>query len=277
MPKTADKRAQARRDARIQRAHTSTPERAIVRRIPSAKRRGKKPTGVAATIQNYPWATLIFCALLIGLVVGIGASQHLGPWAKAPAKAHATAVVPKCNLATHVCAQPTMTITATKTYTATVKTTKGDIVIALNAKDTPVTVNNFVYLADQGYYNGTYFWRAVKPGGQDPVDSTHQPSPLSLIQGGAVKADGSDANNPPGPPGYSFKDEKVVGDYTAGAVAMANHGANTNGAQFFICTGNETGLINKNYTIFGTVTSGLDVAKSIQASDKIISVTIAVK
>ncbi|HKV85931.1 MAG TPA: peptidylprolyl isomerase [Ktedonobacterales bacterium] len=277
MPKTADKRAQARRDARIQRAHTSTPERAIVRRIPPAKRRRGKRTGLAATIQNYPWATLIFCALLIGLIVGIGASQHLGPWAKAEAKAHPTAVVPKCNLATHICAQPTMTITATKSYTATVKTTKGDFVITLDAKDTPATVNNFVYLADQGYYNDTYFWRAVKPGGQDPVDSTHQPSPLSLIQGGSVKADGSDANNPPGPPGYSFKDEKVVGDYTAGAVAMANHGANTNGAQFFVCTGDETKLINKNYTIFGHVTSGLSVAQSIQASDKILSVTIAVQ
>lgn len=272
MPKTAEKRAQARREARIQRAH-SIPERATVRRIPPAKRRAK-PKGVSAAIQNYPWATLIFCVLLVGLIVAIGSSQHLGPWAKAKAKAHPTAVVPKCNLATHLCAQPAMTISATKTYTATVHTTKGDIVIALDAKDTPTTVNNFVYLANQGYYNDTYFWRVEKPGAPSPLDPGGQPSPLSLIQGGSVKADGSDANNPAGPPGYAFNDEKVVGDYAAGAVAMANHGANTNGAQFFICTGNETGLIGKSYTIFGHVVTGMEVAKAIQPSDKILSVTI---
>lgn len=276
MPKTAEKRAQARREARIQRAHTSTPERAAVRRVPAAKRRAK-PKGFSAAIQNYPWATLIFFVVLIGLVIAIGSSQHLGPWAKPKAKAHATAVVPKCNLATHICTQPSMTITSTISYTATVHTSKGDIVISLDAKDTPIAVNNFIYLADQGYYSNTYFWRVETPGKPSPLDPGGQPSPLSLIQGGSVKADGTDANNPAGPPGYTFKDETVVGDYTEGAVAMANHGPNTNGAQFFICTGNETNLIGKSYTIFGHVVSGMDVAKKIQPKDQILSVTIAIK
>lgn len=277
MPKTAEKRAQARREARVQRAHSNTaPVRATVRRVPAAKRRSK-PKGVWGAIQNYPWATFIFVVLLVGLIIGIGSSQHLGPWTKAKAKVHPTAVVPKCNLTTHICTQPTMTITPDKTYTATVHTTKGDIVIALDPKDTPATVNNFVYLADQGYYNSTYFWRVEQPGKPSPLDPSGGASPLSLIQGGSVKADGTDPNNPSGPPGYALNDEKVVGDYTAGAVAMANHGANTNGAQFFICTGNETNLIGKSYTIFGHVVSGMDVAKAIQAKDQILSVTVAVK
>lgn len=272
MPKTADKRAQARRVSRVQRAHQEAPMPVVSRRVPPARRVRAHNRGF---IQQFPVATTIFVLLLVGLSIFFLYDQHLflfAPPAKHP-PAQAT-----CNLSTHLCNKaPLMTINANKTYTATIKTSRGDIVIQLDAKDTPVTVNNFVFLAQQNYYNNTYFWRIEKPGQPSPLNPTGGPSTLSLIQGGAVKADGKDANNPAGPPGYAFNDEKVVGDYTAGTVAMANHGANTNGAQFFISTGDNSSKINKNYTIFGHVTQGLNIAQSMQPDDKILSVAITTK
>jgi cyclophilin family peptidyl-prolyl cis-trans isomerase len=178
----------------------------------------------------------------------------------------------KCNLQTHTCNKaPLMTINTSKTYTATIKTAHGDIVIALDAKNAPVAVNNFVFLAQQGYYNGLDFWRVEQPGKPSPLNG--QPSTLSLIQGGAPRAGGQ------GNAGYSIKDDKVVGDYTAGAVAMANTGQpNTGSTQFFICTGDDSKTIaTKTYSIFGRVTSSLTVAQAIQPNDKMLSVTIAVK
>jgi len=169
-----------------------------------------------------------------------------------------------------------MTIDKSKLYTATIKTTRGDIVIQLNAATAPNAVNNFVFLANQHYYDGTYFWRIEKVGQASPI--TKETSDLNLIQGGYVNADGSKDKQPPaGPPGYVFNDDPIVNGatYDAGAVAMANAGKNTNGAEFFISTGVNTNL-PANYDIFGTVTSGLDVAKSMTPTDKVISVTIAV-
>jgi len=165
-----------------------------------------------------------------------------------------------------------MTINPNKTYIATIETAKGNIVIQLDAKNTPITVNNFVFLAEQHYYDNTYFWRVEAAGLTSPLGG---PSTLRLIQGGSVSKTGAD---PTTVPGYTIKDEPVTGDYTAGDVAMANTGKpNTGSSQFFICTGDNSKMLSKTYTIFGKVTSGLDVALKISPEDIIKTVTIQVK
>ena len=126
---------------------------------------------------------------------------------------------------------PAMSIDKSKTYTATLKTEKGDIVVALSADKTPITVNNFVTLAKKGFYNNTVFHRVISG---------------FMIQGSEPKGDGS------GGPGYRFDDEPFEGNYTRGTVAMANAGPNTNGSQFFIMHKNYD--LPKNYVIFGKVT-----------------------
>lgn len=273
MPKTASKRADVRRTARVQRAHqTSVPERPVNRRVPAARQRNRR-RGLAAIIRDYPWATTIFVLLLVGLGTLFVYQQKLGPWAPPGPPPQAT-----CNLATHICNKaPLMTIDTSgkKLYTATVKTTKGNIVIQLDAKNAPNAVNNFVFLAQNKYYEGLYFWRVEKIGQVSPITNQVNPS-LQLIQGGSVTADNKDKGNPPG---YTIKDDAHwTGEYVAGAVAMAETSqANSAGAQFFINTGDNTqALTNKAYPIFGQVISGLDVATQITPGDKILSVTISV-
>jgi len=138
--------------------------------------------------------------------------------------------------------QPPMTIDQNKQYTATIKTNYGDIEVQLFPKDAPVTVNNFVFLARQGFYNGVKFHRVVKG---------------FVIQGGDPTGTGA------GGPGYRFADEKISKDYVAGTLAMANAGADTNGSQFFITLADLSGRLPKKYTIFGQVNAGLDVVKNI--------------
>jgi cyclophilin family peptidyl-prolyl cis-trans isomerase len=125
-------------------------------------------------------------------------------------------------------------------YDVTIATDKGDIVLELDPRLAPNTVNNFVALARQGYYDNVAFHRVV---------------PDFVIQGGDPEGTGR------GGPGYTFADEPVRGEYTHGAVAMANAGPNTNGSQFFICH-TDVGLPHS-YTIFGKVRSGLDTVDSI--------------
>jgi len=137
---------------------------------------------------------------------------------------------------------PPMTIDQNKTYTATMKTNYGDIVLQLFPKDAPLAVNNFVFLARQGYYDGVKFHRVVKG---------------FVIQSGDPTGTGA------GDPGYSFADEPVTRDYIAGTLAMANAGPNDNGSQFFICLANINNQLAKSYTIFGIVTSGMDVVLKI--------------
>lgn len=136
--------------------------------------------------------------------------------------------------------KPLMTIDVKKTYQATLKTSKGDIVIALTAKETPITVNNFVYLAKNHLYDNTIFHRIIKG---------------FMIQGGDPNGNGT------GGPGYKFDDEPFTGEYTRGTVAMANSGPNTNGSQFFIMHADTP--LPKNYVIFGKVTGGMDVVDQI--------------
>ena len=135
---------------------------------------------------------------------------------------------------------PAMQIDKSKTYTAILKTNKGDITIALTADKTPITVNNFVTLAKKNFYNNTIFHRVIEN---------------FMIQGGDPTGTGS------GGPGYRFDDEAFEGAYTKGTVAMANAGPNTNGSQFFIMHGDVA--LPKNYVIFGKVTEGLDVVDQI--------------
>lgn len=135
---------------------------------------------------------------------------------------------------------PKLTIDTKKNYSATLVTSKGNITIKLFAKDVPNTVNNFVFLSKENFYNETKFHRIVKD---------------FMIQGGDPKGKGT------GGPGYTFADEKITKDYKRGIVAMANSGPNTNGSQFFIMH-KDTDL-PKNYVIFGEVNSGMDVVDKI--------------
>ncbi len=141
---------------------------------------------------------------------------------------------------------PEMCIDVAKTYTADVSTSMGDFTIELDAERAPLTVNNFVFLARYGYYDGATFHRVI---------------PGFVIQGG------DPVGNPPGTggPGYSFDDElPEAGEYELGSLAMANSGTNTNGSQFFVITGDQGQALPPQYSLFGKVSEGLDVALSIQ-------------
>ncbi|MHB9019735.1 MAG: peptidylprolyl isomerase [Minisyncoccota bacterium] len=136
--------------------------------------------------------------------------------------------------------KPSMQIDKSKTYTALLKTTMGDIEIALNAKETPITVNNFVYLAKNNFYSNTIFHRTIKD---------------FMIQGGDPTGTGM------GGPGYKFDDENFSGEYLRGTLAMANSGPDTNGSQFFIM--HKDVPLQKNYVIFGKVVKGIEVVDKI--------------
>jgi len=139
---------------------------------------------------------------------------------------------------------PVMQIDQNKIYSAVIKTSEGDIRINLDAKKTPVTVNNFVALARENFYNETVFHRVIEN---------------FMIQGGDPKGDGS------GGPGYKFDDENLEGKYVRGTVAMANSGPNTNGSQFFIIHQNYD-LPNK-YVIFGQISSGMETVDKIARAE----------
>ena len=129
-------------------------------------------------------------------------------------------------------------IDPTKTYTAVVKTNMGTYSAVLDAAKAPGTVNNFVSLARNKYFDGTTCHRAI---------------PGFMIQCGDPTATGS------GGPGYKFADElPATGEYKIGSLAMANSGANTNGSQFFVISGDQGVALPPNYTLFGQVTDGLD-------------------
>ncbi|HVB73986.1 MAG TPA: peptidylprolyl isomerase [Ktedonobacteraceae bacterium] len=147
---------------------------------------------------------------------------------------------------------PAMQIETNRTYSAVIKTNKGDIHLQLNPAEAPMTVNNFVVLARDGFYDGVVF---------------HRVEPRFVIQGGDPTGTGR------GGPGYKFKDEPVKRPYKAGTLAMANAGPNTNGSQFFICLEDQPGL-PPSYTIFGDTISGMDVVRSIRPGDVMQSVTI---
>jgi cyclophilin family peptidyl-prolyl cis-trans isomerase len=139
-------------------------------------------------------------------------------------------------------APPAQEIDQAKKYTATIDTSMGTMKADLFASEAPMTVNNFVFLARQGYYDGSPFHRIIKD--------------FMVQTGDPVNRNGT------GGPGYRFQDEPVKRPYERGTLAMANAGPNTNGSQFFIVHGNNVGL-PPNYTIFGKLTDGLDTLDKI--------------
>ncbi len=165
---------------------------------------------------------------------------------------------------------PAMAISTSSTYTATVKTTAGTFDVSLDASAAPTTVNNFVFLADKGYYNCNIFHRVVT----GFVDQTGDPTGTGT-----------------GGPGYSFANENIPAAYASGDVAMANSGGTaTNGSQFFVVVPGGTKTLNADlasgnkYSLFGTVTSGMSVVEKINGEgsatgkpkvvQRILSVTI---
>src|SRR6201997_4778848 len=150
---------------------------------------------------------------------------------------------------------PEMAIDPNKSYTATFETSRGAIVCDLFAQDAPKTVNNFVFLAREKFYDATKFHRVIAN---------------FMIQGGDPTGTGR------GGPGYRFGDETKGSPHKhqVGSLSMANAGPNTNGSQFFI-THVVTDWLDGKHTVFGQVRSGQDVVNSIQQGDKLISVNIA--
>ena len=148
---------------------------------------------------------------------------------------------------------PEYQIDGSKIYRTTITTNRGTIVMDLDPSLAANTVNNFVGLVRQCFYDGLTFHRVV---------------PDFVVQGGCPEGSGR------GGPGYKFRDEPVQGEYTLGAVAMANSGPNTNGSQFFITTDDCTRKLTKDYNLFGYVTDGMDVALATEVGDVMSSVVV---
>ncbi|MDD3532126.1 MAG: peptidylprolyl isomerase [Candidatus Shapirobacteria bacterium] len=138
---------------------------------------------------------------------------------------------------------PRLTIDQSLDYRVVLTTSAGKITIDLSEKETPITVNNFVFLANQGFYDGVIFHRVIEG---------------FMIQSGCPKGDGT------GGPGYQFADEPFEGQYTRGTVAMANAGPNTNGSQFFVI--HQDTSLPSNYVVFGRVIEGMETVDKIASS-----------
>lgn len=151
-------------------------------------------------------------------------------------------------------AAPAMTIDPKKSYTATFQTTRGNITVQLFADRAPVTVNNFVFLAKEGFFDGTRFHRVIAD---------------FMIQGGDPTATGT------GGPGYKWPDEPAALKirHERGSLSMANAGPNTNGSQFFI-THIATDWLNGKHAVFGKVTSGQEFVDATKQGDTLQKVTI---
>ncbi|HEX8525334.1 MAG TPA: peptidylprolyl isomerase [Tepidisphaeraceae bacterium] len=154
-------------------------------------------------------------------------------------------------------APPSMSIDPSKKYGVTIETSRGTIQCDLFAKDAPKTVNNFVFLAKEGFYDGTKFHRVI---------------PDFMVQGGDPTGTGR------GGPGYKFEDEtrNNPNKHKVGSLSMANAGPNTNGSQFFI-THVVTDWLDGKHTVFGQVTTGQDIVNAIQQGDTIKTVKIEEK
>ncbi|MDD5190132.1 MAG: peptidylprolyl isomerase [Dehalococcoidales bacterium] len=145
-----------------------------------------------------------------------------------------------------------MAIDKTKKYTATIETNKGKMVIDLFAADAPKTVNNFVCLSRDGFYDNTVFHRVIAD---------------FMAQGGDPTGTGR------GGPGYQFADEFSKRTHVTGSLSMANAGPNTNGSQFFICFAPQPHL-NNHHSVFGQLIQGTDVLNKTTQGDKILKITI---
>lgn len=148
-----------------------------------------------------------------------------------------------------------MKIDKEKKYTATIETAKGNLVLELFAAETPITVNNFVCLARDGFYDGVTFHRVI---------------PGFMAQGGDPTGTGA------GGPGYNFDDEFSQKKHETGTLSMANAGPGTNGSQFFITYAPQPHL-NGHHSVFGQLTEGMDVLKNLTNGDVMTKVTIEEK
>jgi len=147
---------------------------------------------------------------------------------------------------------PPMTIDKTKQYTATIETGKGTLELELFGSDVPLTVNNFVFLAREGFYDNTIFHRVI---------------PDFMAQAGDPTGTGT------GSPGYRFADEFTGHTHVAGALSMANSGPNTNGSQFFI-TYTPQPHLNGKHSVFGRLVKGMEVLESLKNGDSLLRITI---
>ncbi len=150
---------------------------------------------------------------------------------------------------------PPMKIDKTKQYTATIETEKGKLVLELYAGDVPLTVNNFVFLAREGFYNNTTFHRVIAG---------------FMAQGGDPTGTGT------GGPGYSFADEFTEHTHVTGALSMANAGPNTNGSQFFITYAPQPHLDGR-HSVFGQLIDGMDILEAIEQGDTMVRITVEEK
>ena len=149
-------------------------------------------------------------------------------------------------------AQPEISIDTSKKYTATIETEKGNLILELFSKDVPVTVNNFIFLARDGFYNGITFHRVIHG---------------FMAQGGDPTGTGS------GGPGYKFADEFTEHKHETGTLSMANAGPNTNGSQFFITYTPQPHLDGR-HSVFGKLVKGMEVLENIRQGDIIKRITI---
>ena len=189
-------------------------------------------------LNSIQWAGIAVIVIIVAVAVWYFVIQ--------PAQKSAVGAAPTAQSLRWAVAPP-MTIDATKQYFADVKMAKGgEFMIQLYANKAPITVNSFVFLAQQGFYDGTTFHRVING---------------FMAQGGDPTGTGSSG------PGYQFVNEKNdLAFDKAGVVAMANAGPNTNGSQFFITFGPNQ-LSENDYTIFGQVISGMDVVNGITRRD----------
>ena len=139
-------------------------------------------------------------------------------------------------------APPPLALENNVDYQARIETNFGEVIVDLFEQEAPITVNNFVFLADEGFYENV---------------------PIHRILSGFVIQSGDPTGTGRGGPGYRFNDEPIVREYEKGVLAMANSGANTNGSQFFITLGDLSGGLPKNYTIFGQVIEGIEIVDQI--------------
>ncbi len=185
-------------------------------------------------------------SISLALMTG-GCSEQSSTPAPVPEPSPATTSAPKSYTAA-----PPMTIDVKKNYTAIIETEKGNIVLELFAKDVPMTVNNFVFLARDGFYNNSSFHRVI---------------PGFMAQGGDPTGTGT------GSPGYKFADEFSEHKHNTGTLSMANSGPNSNGCQFFITYAPQPHLDGK-HSVFGQLIEGMDILNSIESGNAIKRITI---
>jgi cyclophilin family peptidyl-prolyl cis-trans isomerase len=225
-----------------------------------------KPKGAFRLFTNYKLFAILGVAILgSGFIIGAfyrtnGSSTTKGPntvrgqgVTKATPEAGSTSVSGASGSIKQYTAPPTQSLDPTKTYTATIKTEKGDVTVQLNAKDAPETVNNFVFLANDHFYDGVTFFRVIPD----------KDGSLAFAQAGDPTGTGS------GGPGYDLPAEKTTDPVAAGVLVMAKPqaaGAPNNGSQFFFALKAVPTLDGKT-TVFGKVTSGLEVLTGLTPRD----------